>query len=334
MTAHNLFLGTRSLTCSKEDHLTEFLAALITMDASFNIEFSQVLLGEYAAQNGWGKPVIASVETQVSYLGTTCCPDMRFTLEDGHVILCENKIEAPETQGPSADPRGQLRRYLDLPVDGVAYIRATPSHKLEREVIEHPRFISHDLHHFLWRDFYPLLVESTNPLVAAVCKGFEVMGFVPPLPAIGTLSDFNAAEDEENRTAFKQLWQPAAEYGQQRGWKIETNKNAELYYSPDESSPAYQVFTSPSKAERFLIRITLREGVDPDKIIKTLRRVSTDIPFELTSYKRNSQQGGKKISQNVIDVTSSLRNVIGDTEDKERIKQLLLEYVRGFVELI
>ena len=334
MKTHNLFLATRSLTSSKEDHLTEFLAALIIMDVPFNVEFSQLLLGEYAAQKGWSKPVITSVETQVNYPGTTCCPDMRFTLEDDHVILCENKIEAPETQGPSSDPRGQLRRYLDLPSDGVAYIRATPSHKLEREVIEHPSFISRNHHHFLWRDFYPLLVESTNPISASVCKGFEVMGFVPPLPAIGTLSDFNASEDEQNRTAFKQLWQPAAEYGRLRGWRVETNKNAEMYYSPDGSSPIYQIFVSPSKSECFLIRLTLMDGVDPDKILKLLKTVSTTIPFELTSYLRKSPRGGKKVNQNVVDVTSSLRNVIGDTEDKERIKQLLLEYVRGFVDLI
>jgi hypothetical protein len=142
MKIHNLFLNTRSLTSSKEDHLTEFLAALITMSEPFNLEFSSLLLGEYAARNGWADPVITSVETQVSYSGTNCCPDMRFTLEDGHIILCENKIEAPETQGSSVDPRGQLRRYLDLPSDGVVYIRATPSHGLEPEVIGHPRFIT------------------------------------------------------------------------------------------------------------------------------------------------------------------------------------------------
>lgn len=79
MKPSNLFLNTRSLTSSKEDHLTEFLAAMITMDISFNDKFSDLLLGEYAQRNGWDKPKISVVETQVNYPGTNCCPDMRFT---------------------------------------------------------------------------------------------------------------------------------------------------------------------------------------------------------------------------------------------------------------
>ncbi len=329
-----LFLNTRKLTSSKEDHLTEFLAALITMSESFNLEFSSLMLGEYADRNGWVAPVINSVETQVSYPGTNCCPDMRFILEDGHVILCENKIEAPETQGSSSDPRGQLRRYLDLPSDGVIYIRATPSHGLEAEVTEHPRFVTRNGHHFLWRDIYQLLSGNPNPLVASVCKGFEVMGFVPPLPAVGTLSDFNSSEDEQNRSAFKELWQLAADYGRQLMWKVETNKNAELYYSPDASCPIYMIFVSPSKAERFLIRMTLREGASSADLLNKIEGVSTEVPYEVTSYQRMTSRGGQKVTENVIDITSSLRNVIGSTEDKGRIQQLLLEYVKGFVDAV
>ena len=314
--------------------MTEFLAALITMSEAFCLEFSYLLLGEYAARNGWIDPVIASVETQVSYPGTNCCPDMRFTLEDGHVILCENKIEAPETQGSSGDPRGQLRRYLDLPSDGVIYIRATPSHGLEAEVTGHPRFVTSNGHHFLWRDIYPLLSGNSNPLVVSVCKGFEVMGFVPPLPAVGTLSDFNSSEDEQNRSAFKELWQLAADYGRQLMWKVETNKNAELYYSPDTSCPVYMIFVSPSKAERFLIRMTLRDGVNPGGLLNKIAEVSTDVSYEVTSYQRLTPRGGQKVIENVIDITSSLRNVIGDTVEKVIIQQLLLRYVKGFVDAV
>ena len=132
MRTSNLFLNTRKLTSSKEDHLTEFLAALITMSEPFNVEFSQLLLGEYATQNGWEDPIIASVETQVSYPGTNCCPDMRFTLGDGHVILCENKIEAPETQATedvsaleaeravASDDDGEVLRILHREIMAVA----------------------------------------------------------------------------------------------------------------------------------------------------------------------------------------------------------------------
>jgi len=39
------------------------------------------------------------------------------------------------------------------------------------------------------------------------------MGFVPPLPAIGSLSNFKEEEEGENRSAFKELWQLTADYG-------------------------------------------------------------------------------------------------------------------------
>lgn len=331
MKQQNLFLNTRSLTSSKEDHLTEFLAALISMDSAFNCGFSQLLLGEYAERQGWATPFIAKVETQINFPGTNCCPDMRFTLNDGHSVLCENKIEAPETLGSSVDPRGQLRRYLDLPSDGVAYIRATPRHNLEAEVFKHPRFITRQGHHFLWRDIYPLLAESENPLVAAVCEGFEVMGFVPPLAAVGTLSDFNSATDEQNRCAFMELWQLAADYGRQRCWKVETNKNAEIYYSPDDASPLYQVFVSPSKAERFLIRLTLKSGVDAKKILAQIEGADTAVPFETVCYERKSPRNGQQVVESVIDITTSLKNVIGDTENREEIQRKLRDFVQSFL---
>ena len=131
----NLFLATRRLTRSKEDHLTEFLAGLISTNKKFNQDFSQLILGEFAKKNGWQEPLISTVETQISYPGTTCRPDMLFVLEDGHIILCENKIDAPETMGQSQDPRGQLKRYLDLPTDGLAYIRSSPDTKISSDVL-------------------------------------------------------------------------------------------------------------------------------------------------------------------------------------------------------
>ncbi len=330
----NLFMNTRKLTSSKEDHLTEFLAALIVMNEPFRIEFSRLLLAEYAKKNGWVDPLIDSVETQVSYSGTNCCPDMRFTLQDGHVILCENKIEATDTQGSASDPRGQLHRYLDLPCDGLAYIRATPKLNIEQDVLEHERFITHNGHHFLWRDVYPLLQDNKNPLVASVCRGFEVMGFVPPLPAVGTLSDFNSNTDKANRAGFKELWQPTVAYGQSRGWKTESNKNAEVYFTPDAKSPLHQIFISPSMLERFLIRMTLREGVKAAGILNKLESVGMVVPFEVVNYERRSNRNKITVVEEVIDITSSLSNVIGKTDDRTLISQRLKEYVECFVGMV
>lgn len=197
----------------------------------------------------------------------------------------------------------------------------------------HPLFITRDGHHFLWRDLYPLLQSSSHPLLADLCKGFEVMGFVPLLPAVGSLSDFNSETDEQNRSEFKELWAMAADYGKQHGWSVETNKNAELYYSPDENYPAYQIFVSPSKAERFLIRFSLRDGVDQEKFRSRIEDVDVAVPFEVTAYQRPAKRNRRSVYVSVIDITSSLRNVIGDTDDKGRIQALLLEYVRPFVEV-
>jgi DNA-binding winged helix-turn-helix (wHTH) protein len=334
MKTYNLFLKTRSLTISKKDHLTEFLAALITMNEPFNLEFSQLVLGEFAARHGWTEPVIDSVETQVSYSGTSSCPDMRFTLEDGHVILCENTIDVPEIQGVALDPVGQLERYLDLPSDGLVYISDSPCNRLAEIVTNHPRFITHKGYHFLWRDIYPLLVGNANPLVAAVCKGFELIGFVPPHPAVGTLSDFNSTAVEQNRLAFKELWQLAAAHGRQSGWQVEINENAEMYYSLNVSCPVCHIFVSPSAAERFLIRLTLREGVDSIGLRKLVESASTSVPFEVSSYQRMSLRGSHNVAESVIDIASSLKNIIGDVEDRDLIQQLLLEYVRRFVEAV
>ncbi|GEM_PF-1502461 len=330
----NLFLNTRRLTSSKEDHLTEFLAAIIDMDETFRRDFSALLLGRYAADNGWDTPLISAVETQVQFPDTNCCPDMRFTLADGHTIVCENKIEAPQTMGSASDPRAQLLRYLDLACDGVAYIRATPAHNLAQEIINHPKFICNNGRHFLWRDIYPLLEKNDNPLVAAVRKGFEVMGFVPPLPAVGTMADLNSSVDKKNRCAFREFWQLAAEYGRQLGWRVETNVNAELYYYSGNSDQLYQVFVSPSKAERFLLRLTLKDGADVDELSQLVQRVDIAVPYEIEVYTKKGKRGGKSVSENVIDITTSLKHVIGTSDDRQEIQTMLLGFVKSFVDVV
>ena len=50
---------------------------------------------------------------------------MLLQLSNGQRIICEHKLEALETVGPVEDERGQLERYLDLPVEGVVYVRSS-----------------------------------------------------------------------------------------------------------------------------------------------------------------------------------------------------------------
>jgi len=148
------------------------------------------------------------------------------------------------------------------------------------------------------------------------------------------LSDFDSDEDDKNRLAFKELWRPAADYGRKCGWKAETNKNAEMYYWAGNSDQLYQVFVSPSKAERFLLRLTLKEGVDVDKLHELVQQADIDVPFETVTYIKKGKRGGKNISEDVIDITTSLKHVIGDGDNRQQMQQLLLNYVKSFLVLI
>ncbi|UCG68538.1 MAG: hypothetical protein JSV09_12115 [Thermoplasmata archaeon] len=123
----NLFLSTRLLTRKREDHLTEFLAATLDLYPRFAQDYIDYVLGDHARKKKWSKPRLSKVETQVQYPG--CIPDMRLTLKDGHVIVCEHKLEAIETtlSADEDEPNQmkQLERYLNLNIDGVVYVRAS-----------------------------------------------------------------------------------------------------------------------------------------------------------------------------------------------------------------
>jgi hypothetical protein len=110
----NLFLSTCALTKGREDHLTEFLAAALTVDEDVKKAYAELVLRDYARNNDGSAPQIAEVSTQKSYQGTSCRPDMVLTLTDGHAITCEHKIESPETLGEEEVEGGataQLQRY-------------------------------------------------------------------------------------------------------------------------------------------------------------------------------------------------------------------------------
>jgi hypothetical protein len=118
----NLFWNTRNLTQAREDHLTEFIGGALELSPEFRKKFTEYILIEYAEEKNWEYPEIQEISTQVSFSGTSCCPDMKISLLDGHEIVFEHKLAAVETDGPEG--RGQLERYAELPVDGLVYIRA------------------------------------------------------------------------------------------------------------------------------------------------------------------------------------------------------------------
>ena len=157
----NLFLRTLKLTDRHEDLLTEFLAVALHADRQLREKYARSFLGGYAERHGWKPPQIVDITTQASYPDQGR-PDMLLTLNDGHVVACEHKIEAPETamlvEGEESEPRKQLARYLGIPgVNALLYFRASFKSPTQ-DVLDHPGYIAPpDRAHYLWRDLYPLL---------------------------------------------------------------------------------------------------------------------------------------------------------------------------------
>ena len=115
----NLFWSTRALTQSKEDHLTEFFAAALTLNHDLRDAYTECVLDIFAQCHSWKKPVIMKVETQVSYEGINSCPDMRITLTDGHVILSNKEhflwrqiLENLEIMNSFEQYRATVREYF------------------------------------------------------------------------------------------------------------------------------------------------------------------------------------------------------------------------------
>ena len=183
----NLFWSTRSLTEAREDHLTEFFASALHHVPVFRQAYADLVLGSFAKRRGWTAPVIEAVETQPEFPGTGCRPDLVLRLGGGQVVAVEHKLEALETLGVE-DDRGQLERYLELPVDGLAYVRRAwlPPSELVQSSSKYIRPNARE--HFLWSDFFPLLGPDQHLLVDWLRDGFERLGFTPPNPNVGELS--------------------------------------------------------------------------------------------------------------------------------------------------
>src|SRR5690242_15006369 len=111
----NLFMTTRALTQAKEDHLTCFIAAALEVDVEFRAAYEACVLAQLAV--GSAVPRIKTVIVQPSFREERCQPDMALLLSDRRRVLCEHKLDAPETIQETFDGKVslQLNRYLELP---------------------------------------------------------------------------------------------------------------------------------------------------------------------------------------------------------------------------
>lgn len=315
----SLFRNTQKLTQKREDHLTEFLAACLNSSERFRLSFTRQVLGEQCAKK------LISVDTQCIY--PNCRPDMKLTFDDGSVLICENKLDAMETEGnEDSDFMPQLERYLQLDVDRVLYIR-TSLKAPSATVLNHPRYLKpEDKPHFLWRDFYDLLIGDTNPLVQELRSGFEYMGFVPPNPTIGDLSRLAPREQREN---FSKFWRATEAQAQQGGWKIGVGDIVERYFEHENANLASAVYVNPIQPERFLVRLTANPNRQED-IYQAAKRL--DFGSEVSIRKRTVKRTHGKAP--VVDIEAPISTILPSTlTTVESIEKRLHDFVIPLLKL-
>ena len=325
----NLFLSTRRLTSSREDHLSEFFAAALESDHEFREAYTRLLLESYAGERGWDEPRIVNIETQVDY--PLCIPDLRLILNDGHRILVEHKIDAPETMLITEDEElGQLQRYLSLDVDGVAYVRSSwkaPS----PDILEHSRYIKPAKSiHFLWRDFYEALSLGKHELSRWLTEGFEVMGYVPPHPEVGDLNDPDLEVRTQNRQNFAKYWGPVIDFAASKGWRSEVGSIAELYLTSDIAKNASAIFISPVRVDSFIVRATPRADVQSlcSKLISVVQKIEVSAETKIAEIRRS-----RGIIE-VVEIVSTQRAILKNASRAEDIDAALLAFVEPLLEAL
>ncbi len=328
----NLFWSTRSLTAAREDHLTEFFAAALEVSEPFRRAYADLVFRDSANTDSFAAAQIQNFTTQVSFPGTTCCPDIILKLSDGRTIACEHKLDALETMGPEKDSRSQLIRYLDLPIDGLIYVR-TSWKPPASEVLNHPKYIHpRGREHFLWRDFYPILTCDNHAVLNWLREGFERLGFTPPHPSIGDLSGSDEDLNRENRRNFAKLWQRTRSIAHNLGWKVDTGSIIELYLSGNANSLDSSIFISPAKYDRFLFRVTplsdnLRSATNRLREVCNTSGLRTDIAQHRVKRKDGEIE--------VLDITTSLREILGKEKiSPEEIEERLSNFVEPLLHAI
>lgn len=321
----NLFWETRKLASqAREDHLTCFIAAALDVDETFRGAYEALVLGQLAV--GGVPPQIAVVEIQVSFAEQRCCPDMMLTLADGRRVLCEHKIDAPETQQTKADGETvkQLERYLALPdIAGLAYFRSAAT-TMADEVLTHALYLHPQTgSHFLWRDLYGPLTLGTSDVAHWLRDGFERLGFTPPVPHIGELWPGDSELVRQNQANFGKLWYRTRAHFEAQ-WKVhQDQRGCELYLQPKDSGLVSQVYISPIAQGGSLLRVRVTVGESALEVARRrLDQVAGTLPVapEVTS-------GHRRDGSWFVDLLAPLRLILGDVADATAQETRLFEQV-------
>jgi hypothetical protein len=335
--ASNAFLGTRRLTTSREDHLTEFFAAALQLCPDFALDYAKLALWKVAPAGGWKSNPFKRVETQVAYPDKRCRPDMRLTLSDNRVVLCEHKIDADQVLGTGDDPQNQLTRYLNLAavdsrICGLVYVRSSWKSP-DAEVLDHPLYLRPEApkgafrDHLLWRDFYPLLKKNSGHLfVRWLQEGFEDLGFTPPPEAIPDLEAADEDERRSNRHEFAKLWSTTRVALVDGGWNVGAGSVIQLYLKNNARSAADLVIVSPlARSQRFWIRIRPGKASMLNEMEGAVTRAVADHPASPTVERITLKQ--VKGVQEQVQVASSLWCVLEGAVGSAAIERRLHDFV-------
>jgi hypothetical protein len=330
----NLFESARRNSLSLENHITDFFAAVLELDSDVRRAFADYVLGDYAARHGWSEPEIVDVSTQVSFPGTSCCPDMVLRLSDGHVVGCEHKVEATETISVDltlpSDERRQLQRYLSLPIDALVYVRA--STKSPANAVQgHEKYVRPQRGaHFLWWEFHDILSSGNTVFSQWVMRGFETLGYTPPLEEVGDLDDPDRELRNRNQSEFAKHWRMTRALASSLGWRVGSGGRCELYLMNNESAASPFVWVNPHAGGKpvLLVRATPAAAARLADLERRMREVARESlhPFIVTQQRVPRKDGVVE----VIDATIPLQHLLGGTSGGE-IEQILLESVGAFL---
>jgi hypothetical protein len=328
----NLFWSTRRLTEAWEDHLTEFFAAALVHVPSFRQAYADLVVAPFARKSGWPAPVIDRIDTQAEYPGTGCRPDMVLYLAGGKVIACEHKLEAAETFG-SEDDRGQLERYLELPIDGLVYVRRAWQAPSEL-VTTNPRYIRPtEREHYLWYDFFQLLTPGQHMLVDWLREGFEGLGYTPPNPNVGELKLRSEGEERRAMEDFAKLWGRVRTSAMGLGWTVQSGATIQLYLMRNPRSSVAQVFISPESRGGFLVRFTPAAEDKLDAIRLAVTSAAARLPVTVLVSLSSGSWSSKKVK--VVDVRATRDAVLGTEEVlAEELELRLLGFVEPLVRAV
>jgi hypothetical protein len=326
----NLFWDTRRLTQAREDHLTCFLAAALEVDTSFRAAYESRVLGPLAIDGV--PPRIVSIRTQVSFAEQRCRPDMMLMLMDNRRVLCEHKIDAPETEqfSTAGDSALQLERYLELPgIHAVAYFRpsllAPAAGVLSNVRYLHPEATPH----FLWRDLYEPLALGNHVLSSWIRDGFERLGFTPPVPHVGELWPDESERVKQNQANFGKLWHKTRTHLHD-SWKVSSGRRCELYLVPLRNAPVRSVYVSPLAQGGSLLRIRVEADDSAiERVSNTLKSVAPVLPVipELTTGRLSS-------GRSFVDLLAPLHMILGVEADAAEHEERLFKQVVPAIDVL